>query len=271
MKFCYLDETGTGTEPFALIIGILVDAYRMKPTKKGWDEKFTYLTDDLGLEIEELHAKDLFKNRKAWRITTGEQKTEFVNELVDWFVGRGHQLVYACVNIDLYHEQETTNEKLKDMGSLWRFLAMHIILSVQKSMQSKLNNKGNTVFIFDKKDLDEIYFTDLIISPPKWTESYYKKKKKDEALNQIIDIPHFVDSRHVGLIQLADLFAYIFRRDIEIKEKLSNEEFKGEAELMNTWVTKLRSTSIPKRFLYPTRGLCETATLINSLAPTSIK
>lgn len=41
----------------------------MKPTKKGWDEKFTYLTDDLGLETEELHAKDLFKNRKAWRIT----------------------------------------------------------------------------------------------------------------------------------------------------------------------------------------------------------
>lgn len=35
MKFCYLDETGTGTEPFALIIGILVDANRMKPTKKG--------------------------------------------------------------------------------------------------------------------------------------------------------------------------------------------------------------------------------------------
>ena len=40
MKFCYLDETGTGSEPIAIIIGILVDAYRMKPTKKDWDEKF---------------------------------------------------------------------------------------------------------------------------------------------------------------------------------------------------------------------------------------
>jgi hypothetical protein len=80
-------------------------------------------------------------------------------------------------------------------------------------MQSKLNNKGNNCLIFDKKDLDEIYFTDLIISPPKWTESYYKKKKKDEALNQIIDIPHFVDSRHVGLIHIGRSFCiYIFRR-----------------------------------------------------------
>ena len=34
MKFCYLDETGNGTELFALIIGILVDAYRIKPTKR---------------------------------------------------------------------------------------------------------------------------------------------------------------------------------------------------------------------------------------------
>jgi hypothetical protein len=229
------------------------------------------LTDDLGLDIEELHAKDLFKNKKAWRLTTGEQKTDFVNELVDWFVKRGHQIIYSCVRKDRYSEMETTNAKLIEIGSLWRFLAMHIILSVQKAMQSKSNNKGNTVFIFDKKNLDEGYFTDLLLSPPKWTETFYKKKKKEQALNQIIDVPHFVDSKHVGLIQLADLFAYIFRRDIEIKEKLSDENFTGESELMNTWTTKLKSTSIPKSCMYLTKGACETAILINSLAPDSIK
>lgn len=271
MKFCYLDETGTGTEPIAVIVGVLVDAYNMKPTKKEWDEKFSYLTDELGLRIEELHAKDLFKNRKAWRIISGEQKMEFVHGLIDWFVERNHNVVYSCILKSRYAEMAGTNEKLQELGSLWRFLAMHIILQVQKSMKTKNKNKGNTVFIFDKKDLDEIYFEDLIISPPRWTETYYNKKRREDPLNQIIDIPHFVDSKHVGLIQLADLFAYIFRRDIELKEHLSTEDFSGEAELMNEWTTKLKRTSIPKSCIYMSRGACETASLINTLAPDSIK
>ena len=36
MKFCYLDESGTGHEPFAVMVGIIVDSHRMHLTKKDW-------------------------------------------------------------------------------------------------------------------------------------------------------------------------------------------------------------------------------------------
>jgi len=271
MKFCYIDESGTGNEPVAIMVGILVDAYRMKPTKKEWQKKFNYLTDELNLNIEEIHAKDLFKNKKAWRIISGQQKTDFVNEIIEWFIERDHEVIYSCVLKDRYDDESRTDTRLTEIGSLWRFLATHIILAIQKSMQSKKKNKGNSVLIFDNKETDKNQFTDIIRCTPTWTYSYYKKKKRQDPIDQIIDVPHFVDSKHVGLIQLADLFAYILRRDIEIKEDLVAESFDGEANSMNNWANKIKSISISKNCIYPKRSICDAARLINSLAPDSIK
>ena len=271
MKFCYIDESGTGDEPVAVMTGIVVDAYRMKPTKDGWEERFSYLTKNLGLNIEELHAKDLFQNRKAWRIIDGNKKSEIVDEFIGWFCNRGHHVVYSSVLKDKYLEQSEKDKRLQEIGSLWRFLGTHLLLSIQRTMKKKKNNKGNTVFIFDNKETDKTHFTDLIINAPEWTDSYYDKRKKDTRLNQIIDVPHFVDSKHVGLIQLADLFSYIIRRHLEIKENLIPEKFNGEGERMENWFIQVKGCSIPKGNMFPKQKLCDTAKLINTLAPESIK
>ena len=171
----------------------------------------------------------------------------------------------------MYDEASREDNRLTEIGSLWRFLAMHIILALQKGMQSKNNNKVSSVLIFDNKESDKTHFTDIIRSPPSWTYTYYKKKRRQDPIDQIIDVPHFVDSKHVGLIQLADLFAYILRRDIEIKEDLNPESFDGEADSMNNWAIKIKSISISKNYIYLKRSLCDTARLIDSLAPDSIK
>jgi hypothetical protein len=39
MKFCYIDESGTGNEPHAAMVGIVVDALHKRPAKTGWDKK----------------------------------------------------------------------------------------------------------------------------------------------------------------------------------------------------------------------------------------
>jgi len=36
MKFCYLDESGTGEEPIAVMAGVITDAVRMHVTKSHW-------------------------------------------------------------------------------------------------------------------------------------------------------------------------------------------------------------------------------------------
>jgi hypothetical protein len=47
-------------------------------------------------------------------------------------------------------------------------------------------------------------FTKLLLNPPAWSDTYYGRKKKQEQPDQIVDVPHFVDSKEVALIQLAD-------------------------------------------------------------------
>lgn len=40
MKFCYVDESGTGDEPYAVMVGIVVDTQRMHVTKQGMVQKW---------------------------------------------------------------------------------------------------------------------------------------------------------------------------------------------------------------------------------------
>jgi hypothetical protein len=42
MKFCYLDESGTGEELFAVMAGIVVDAYRSRITRKDWMDLLSF-------------------------------------------------------------------------------------------------------------------------------------------------------------------------------------------------------------------------------------
>jgi len=44
MKFCYIDESGTGGQDFAVMTGIIVDARRMHVTKQEWDGLLSHLS-----------------------------------------------------------------------------------------------------------------------------------------------------------------------------------------------------------------------------------
>lgn len=53
---------------------------------------------------------------------------------------------------------------------------------------------------------------ELLWSPPEWTDDYYDKKKKQERLDQLVDTAFTVKSHHAGLVQVADIYALVFRR-----------------------------------------------------------
>jgi hypothetical protein len=59
VKFCYVDESGIGDEPYAAVmVGVIVDSHRMRPTKRDWDELLSDLSNKLDYRVHEIHTRD---------------------------------------------------------------------------------------------------------------------------------------------------------------------------------------------------------------------
>jgi hypothetical protein len=136
-------------------------------------------------------------------------------------------------------------------------MALHIALLLQKKYQGtakgnkrNINQKGSIVLIFDNEHREQQPFTNLLLSPPDWTNSYYKKKKEQDKMSQIIDVPHFVDSKQVGLIQLADFICFLLRKYIEIQMGLVEPKYENEKDKIKGWVDQIISCSISKRIFF---------------------
>src|SRR5699024_9445560 len=140
------------------------------------------------------------------------------------------------------------------IGTLWRFMALHLALSIQKFNQGsssgkkrKINAKGSTVLIFDHEHKEQKRFTDLVLSPPDWTDTFYDKKQRQDKMSQIIDVPHFVDSKQVGLIQLSDFLCFFLRKHIELEEGHVEPAYPEEKEKIQAWANQILERTIPKR------------------------
>ena len=212
MKFCYLDETGTGDEPIAVMAGVVTDASRMRVTKQHWSSLLEALSEIIGRTIREIHTSDFYSGNSPWRDLDGNQRSAIITSIFNWLRDRKHHVVYTGVNKQKFIDEFPKEPISEDVGSLWRFMGLHVALSLQKHFQREKKNKGNTVLVFDNEERERLHFTDLILNPPDWTDTYYSRDKKQEKLDQIVDVPHFVDSKDVGLIQLADFICFFFTK-----------------------------------------------------------
>lgn len=278
MQFVYIDESGTGNEPVAVMAGVIADSYRMRPTKAEWISLLQQLSKIIGRNIDEIHTRDFYSGNNTWRNLNGQQRTEIISAIFNWLQERKHQIVYTAVHKELFNKDFNKNEKLKQIGSLWKFMAMHIALSLQKKFQGaprgnkrKINPKGAMVLIFDHEHREQQQFTNLLLSPPDWTDSYYDKKRDQEKMSQIVDVPHFVDSKQVGLIQLADFICFFIRKYIELKMQLVKPSYEDEFDKVTQWVNIIFRQSIPKNYIYISKGQCDCANLFFKYAPECIR
>ena len=271
MKFCYIDESGIGGRTYAVMVGVIVDAYRMGPTKEAWDSLLEILSKIVSRKVKEFHTKDFYLGNSPWRNLKGEQRAAVINAIFEWFSKRNHHIVYSALDIEKFLNHFSSEEFSKEIKTPWKFLALHITLSIQKYHQNFRRNKGHTVLIFDKYDREQKEFIELILNPPSWTDSYYKRKRNQKKLDQIVDVPHFVDSSHVGMIQLADCISYFLRRYIEIKENKVPSKYKDEEEKVSYWIELALKRSIPKSIIYPKQKRGKLADLFYRYAPESIK
>lgn len=271
MKFCYCDESGTGEEPIAVMIGIIVDHNRMHITKKDWCDLLAELSAKAGREITELHTRDFYAGNGVWRSIDGPARAALISTIFDWLCERKHKLVYASVCKEVYREMFALQQIPDELNTLWRFLGFHLVLSIQRFGMTFSNNKGNTLLIFDNEEREQMRFTDVLLRPPAWSGEYYGKGKKQEPLDQIIDVPYFGDSQDVSLIQVADFVAFFLRRYAEIKENLVAAKYPDEETRMEEWIKKLASCSIGRSLMYPKVNRNKAQELFYNCASTTIR
>jgi len=270
MKFCYLDETGTGQDTVVIVVGVVVDAVRMRRTKREWDELLAQCTSLVGKPVTELHAKDIYRGNGPWRSVSPEQRSATIERILDWFDDRKHHVTFSSIDRRIFDELKDSCEICASLDNVWHAASFHVALSIQKKYQTLSNNKGNTVFVFDKGK-GETSFPELIIFPPAWSDSYYKKGPKQDRLDQIIDVPFFADSSHAGLIQIADLIAYILRLYAALHGYGVSPKYDGEIEKVDGWVEKIKSSLLPTNIRYLKRGRCPVAETYYQMAPECLR
>lgn len=267
MKFCYVDESGTGDEPYAVMAGIVVDAQRMHVTKQEWNELLQTLSDLAQRQVTEMHTRDFYAGNGPWRNLDGTRRAQIITEVFRWLKDRKHHIALVAVDQAKFHDKFPNISQYDDVKTLWRFLALHMVLGIQKEFQRLSKNKGNTVFVFDNELREQVRFTDLIKKPPEWTDAFYSRDRKRSRLDQVVDVPYWGDSQDVGLLQLADFVAYFFRRYIEIQENAIPPKYSDEKEKVSQWFDMITKFTLPKSSFYPKRNRDECSELFFQFAP----
>jgi Protein of unknown function (DUF3800) len=273
VKFCYLDESGTGNEAIMVMAGVLVDSHRMHRTKEAWDEFLKVLSTTCGRQITEFHACDFYSGNSPWRSISGEQRAAIITSVLDWIRKRRHSVVFTAIQKNKFDERFLGDTRLSQMRTMWCTAAFHLILGLQRQHQPKHKTKGHTVLVFDRNK-GEGPLAQLVSDPPTWSHSFYAPPKKIKStrfvpLNLIVDVPYFADSHRVLLLQVADLLAYVLRCYIELNEGLSAPRYEEEARRLTGWMEQIRQISFPSAARWPSRGRNSCHSLFYSLAPHS--
>ena len=271
MKFCYFDESGTGDEAFAVVAGVVVDAQRMHVTKDHWASLLSDLSTVVGRELDELHTKDFYPGNGAFRALTGAQRADYISSIIAWLCDRKHCFVFSAVDKAEFRKSLVAGKMLDGLDSPWMLGAFHCVLALQRAHQGEAKTKGHTVLVFDKKGHEEGRLTKLVLHPPEWSGTYYGIAKKQAPLDQIIDAPHFADSKHVPLLQLADFLAYFLRRFAEIEEGITDAKYPEEQERIAQWIKQLSGRSVGLAHIYPAKGRTEVAELFFQHCPPALR
>lgn len=271
MKLCYCDESGVGGEPVAVMVGVVVDATRMHLIKSRWEELLKTLSEITGHQVQELHTKDFYPGRKYFYNIDGSKRSDIISAIYEWLEERKHHVVYTSVLKESYNAAKKSDTHFpNELNTIWRYLGFHLVLAMQKYCQRSPRNKGHTIYIFDNKDNEQARFTDLILRPPAWSDEYYDRKAKQSQLDQIVDVPYFVDSENVALIQMADVYSYFLRRYAEIKEG-GKIKYEDEDKKVSAWVEGFAKRSIGRQYIYPRNSRNRVQDMFFEHAPPSIR
>lgn len=267
MKFCYADESlDKKSELVQVMAGVVVDAHRLNRSRQEFTEIFDLVSGVYPEALRELKGSRIFYGHGGWRKVSPDIRKAVFRLFCDWMDERKHHLALSAIDIARFKTvlPASCPPELKD---LWIAGAVHLALQLQKLHQPLPKNKGHTVLILDENKVKADKFNEILFAPPPWTEPYYGKKKKQEPLDQIIDSAFFTKSHHAGMVQVADLFAFVFRRFAELTDYGLAPVYKDETADIEDLVDRLVPRLIAKSHRWQTRSKNDCAKTFVTLAP----
>ena len=249
----------------------------MHRTKSDWNDLIYAVNEfvrhsgnSTGNMIPEIKGRELYRGNSFWRSFDGGQRTKLIELIIRWMGVRKHKITFGAVSRTRLAEKKASFDlEGFQNSSEWCIAAMHLILGIQKSHQSAKKNKGNTLFVFDNaQEKDELL--EIVIKPPSILGGFYSLEKGSNQLNQVIDVPYFADSKHVGLIQVADLFAFVLRLYADLTDGKDEEKFKGELERIREWLHLLKPVLLPNSVRWAKTSKEPCVNFLRTVAPPSL-
>ena len=269
MKVCYVDESGLqDSDPVLIMVGIVADTYNLHRTAREFGEIFDQIQGFFEENLKELKGSKMIFGRDRWRKVDPELRGEIVDYLCDWVVERKHNLVLSAIEKSRHQAADFTAVP-RSMRDPWLAAALHLALQTQKAHQGMEKNKGKTFLIFDENKAQVDKLAELLWDPPAWTDDFYARGKTQDRLDQVIDTALYAKSHHVGLVQVADVFAFLFRRYAELRQG-TEEVFAGDRELVEASVNKLATRLSPRSTRWPKRSSSKCAGWYVSVAPDAL-
>lgn len=272
MKVCYIDESGNQSAedaPIFVMVGIVADAQRMSRTKEEFSGIFEEIASLFPEALKELKGSMIFNGAGRWRNVDASKRKEIIRRLCQWIVDRKHSLALAAIDRGSF-AKNVAGAPQELAADCWLAGALHIVLQVQRAHQSLEKNKGQTFMIFDENKKKADALPELLYSPPEWADSYYSREKKQARLDQIVDSAFFVKSHHAGLTQVADVFAFVFRRYAELVDGHADEAFDGERAIVEGYVQQLKPRLLAKAHRWPPKS-SPCAKWYTDIAPPSLR
>jgi len=265
MKVCYVDESGADSkDPCLVMVGIVADASRLGKSNEEFGGIFAKVQALFEENFAELKGAKMIFGRARWRKIDPERRKEIAVTLCEWVVRRKHDLVISAVDRSLFAKNPGPGLPKNEE---WIAAALHIALQVQKAHQGMERGKGRTFLIFDENKMFADHVSDLLYAPPPWTFEYYGCNRPGDAFSEVIDSSFTVKSHHAGLVQIADLYAFVLRRFAEMAQYGLAEEWAGERGFIEELVGILRPRMLDRSFRYPQRGGGDCAAWFRSMAP----
>jgi hypothetical protein len=266
MKFCYADESRDDRgEKIQVMVGVVADAQRLNRSCVEFSAIFALVEGAYPEALKELKGSRIFYGRGGWRDVPPQIRKAVFRLFCEWIGERKHSLALSAIDIGRFNAGlPNYPDPLRD---LWVAGAVHIALQLQKLHQTLEKNKGHTVLVFDENKVKADRLNEVLFAPPAWTEAYYEKRKKQTPLDQIIDSAFFTKSHHAGLAQVADLFAFVFRRYAELTDYGAEPVYPGEKDDLNPLVELLAMLLIPRSNRCPKRPKNECAATFVHLTP----
>lgn len=270
MKVCYVDESGNQEhDPCLVMVGLIIDTARLNRTREEFKEVFSIVQGLFDEDLKELKASKIISGGGRWRNVSPDIRKKIAEFFCGWIVDRKHNIALAAIDRSQFARMKESQANQPNFDP-WLGTSLHIALQLQKHHQMQKKNKGRTYLFVDENKRYADRLAELLFDPPEWTDTYYNRGKKQTRLDQLIDSAFAVKSHHAGIVQVADLFAYILRRFAELRDYGSEEAWEGERTLIEGYAKILASRLIPRATRWPARPKSLCAQWYNKISPPSL-